>query len=97
MFVGGLLATVIVIIVILLSKESTESKAIKSDYNIIKQLIYNFDDAKAFAKASQFAVTAFRNSDIQLITSSTAKSKESAGFNVCYCYIIRHKGFIQNY
>ncbi|MEB8306998.1 FUSC family protein [Staphylococcus xylosus] len=80
MFIGGLLATVIVIIVILLSKESTESKAIKSDYNIIKQLIYNFDDAKAFAKASQFAVTAFRNSDIQLITSSTAKSKESAEF-----------------
>ncbi|MDN8848681.1 FUSC family protein, partial [Staphylococcus aureus] len=39
-----------------------------------------FDDAQAFAKASQFAVTAFRNSDIQLITSSTAKSKESAEF-----------------
>lgn len=80
MFVGGLLATVIVILVILLSKESTESKAIKNDYNIIKQLIYNFGDSKAFAKASQFAVTAFRNSDIQLITSSTAKSKESAEF-----------------
>jgi hypothetical protein len=33
-----------------------------------KQLVYNFDDPKAFAKASQFAVTAFRNSDNQLIT-----------------------------
>lgn len=80
MFVGGLLATLIVTILIVISKESAESKAIKNDYNIIKQLIYNFDDPKAFAKASQFAVTAFRNSDTQLITSSTAKSKESPEF-----------------
>ena len=80
MFVGGLLATLIVIVVILLSKESTEIKAIKNDYNIIKQLVYNFDDPKAFAKASQFAVTAFRNSDNQLITSSTPKSKTSPEF-----------------
>lgn len=80
MFVGGLLATLIVIVVILLSKESTEIKAIKNDYNIIKQLVYNFDDPKAFAKASQFAVTAFRNSDNQLITSSTSKSKASPEF-----------------
>ncbi len=80
MFVGGLLATLMVIIVILLSKESAEMKAVKNDYNIIKQLIYNFDDPKAFAKASQFAVSAFRNSDNQLITSSTFKSKASPEF-----------------
>jgi len=80
MFIGGLLATLIVTIVILISQETAESKAIKNDYNIIKQLIYNFDNPKAFAKVSQFAVTAFRNSDSQLITSSTAKSKESPEF-----------------
>src|SRR5699024_6810263 len=80
MFIGGLLATLIVTIVILISQETAESKAIKNDYNIIKQLIYNFDNPKTFAKASQFAVTAFRNSDSQLITSSTAKSKESPEF-----------------
>lgn len=80
MFVGGLLATLIVIVVILLSKESTEIKAIKNDYNIIKQLVYNFDDPKAFAKVSQFAVTAFRNTDNQLITASSAKSQKSPEF-----------------
>lgn len=79
-FIGGLLATLVVIIVILLSKESAEVKSIKNDYNIIKQLVYNFDDPKAFAKVSQFAVTAFRNTDNQLITASSAKSQKSPEF-----------------
>lgn len=79
-FIGGLLATLVVIIVILLSKESAEVKSIKNDYNIIKQLVYNFDDPKAFAKISQFAVTAFRNTDNQLITASSAKSQKSPEF-----------------
>ena len=78
--IGGLLATLVVIIVILLSKESAEVKSIKNDYNIIKQLVYNFDDPKAFAKVSQFAVTAFRNTDNQLITASSAKSQKSPEF-----------------
>lgn len=47
---------------------------------MIKQLVHNFDNPDAFQKASQFAVTAFRNSDNQLITSSTAKSKGSLRF-----------------
>jgi len=79
-FIGGLLATLVVIIVILLSKESAEVKSIKNDYNIIKQLVYNFDDPKAFAKVSQFVVTAFRNTDNQLITASSAKSQKSPEF-----------------
>lgn len=79
-FIGGLLATLVVIIVILLSKESAEVKSIKNDYNIIKRLVYNFDDPKAFAKVSQFAVTAFRNTDNQLITASSAKSQKSPEF-----------------
>ncbi|MFH4903092.1 FUSC family protein [Staphylococcus cohnii] len=79
-FIGGLLATFVVIVVILLSKESAEVKSIKNDYNIIKQLVYNFDDSKAFSKASRFAVTAFRNTDNQLITASSAKSQKSPQF-----------------
>ena len=79
-FIGGLLATFVVIVVILLSKESAEVKSIKNDYNIIKQLVYNFDDPKAFSKASRFAVTAFRNTDNQLITASSAKSQKSPQF-----------------
>ncbi|MEQ6961188.1 FUSC family protein [Staphylococcus arlettae] len=79
-FIGGLLATFVVIVVILLSKESAEVKSIKNDYNIIKQLVYNFDDQKAFSKASRFAVTAFRNTDNQLITASSAKSQKSPQF-----------------
>ncbi|MCD8899977.1 FUSC family protein [Staphylococcus gallinarum] len=80
MFIGGIIATLMVILTIAISRETAEMKAIKNDFNMIKQLVHNFDNPDAFQKASQFAVTAFRNSDNQLITSSTAKSKGSPRF-----------------
>lgn len=80
MFTGGVLATIVVALVILFSRESAEMKAVQNDFNMIKQLVYNFDDPKAFAKASQFAVSTFRTSDDQLMTSSITNFKTSPRF-----------------
>ncbi|PTJ74537.1 hypothetical protein BUZ59_11655, partial [Staphylococcus kloosii] len=53
MFAGGLLATLVVIVNILISKESAEFKAVKNEYSIIKQLIAQFNDEQAFATTSR--------------------------------------------
>ncbi|MCD8841779.1 FUSC family protein [Staphylococcus arlettae] len=80
MFIGGLLATVVVVITIILTKESAESTAIKSDYKMIKTLIHSFNDRDAFGTVSPKAVVSFRYTDNQLITASGKKSKESSKF-----------------
>ena len=80
MFIGGLLATVVVVITIILTKESAESTAIKSDYKMIKTLIHSFNDRDAFGTVSPKAVVSFRYTDNQLIAASGKKSKESSKF-----------------
>lgn len=79
-FIGGMFALVVIIIANLLSRESAEAKAVKNDYNMLKQLAYNCDDRQAFRNASNTAVQTFSNADKYLLTSSGARSRESSQF-----------------
>lgn len=80
MFAGGLFATLVVIINILITKESAEFKAVKNDYMIIKQLVEHFNDESAFYATSRKAVSAFKNADNQFISASLPKGKRSIKF-----------------
>lgn len=80
MFAGGLFATLVVIVNILMAKESAEFKAVKNDYTIIKQLVEQFNDETAFSSISRKAVSAFKNADHQFITASLPKGKRSIKF-----------------
>lgn len=80
MFAGGLFATLVVIVNILIAKESAEFKAVKNDYTIIKQLVEQFNDETAFSSISRKAVSAFKNADHQFITASLPKGKRSIKF-----------------
>lgn len=72
MLVGGALATLTVIIMIAISKERTEDKAIASDFKVVQNLMHHFNDPKAFKKEAQSAVAQFNNSDKLLITSTSS-------------------------
>ncbi|MCU5745327.1 FUSC family protein [Staphylococcus sp. SQ8-PEA] len=79
-FVGGMFATLVIIISNLFTRESAEVKAVKNDFNMLKQLVYNFDDRQAFRNASKTAVQTFSNGDKQLLTSSGTKTREAPEF-----------------
>ncbi|MCH8659393.1 FUSC family protein [Staphylococcus lugdunensis] len=70
MLVGGLLATIVVLITICLTKEKPEDQAIKADFQMIQHLMHHYDNPDAFKQATQSAVATFNNSDKLLITSA---------------------------
>ena len=80
MFAGGILATLVVIVNILISKETAEFIAVKNEYAMIKQLVKQFNDEQAFATTSIKAVNVFKNADNQFIAASLPKGKKSIRF-----------------
>ena len=80
MLFGGFLATVVVLLTVYFSRNAGEVKAVQNDYNMLKQLIYNFDDPNAFMEVSRLAVDSFRRSDKALVTFSASHSSEPNGF-----------------
>ena len=75
-FIGGMLATLVVILTIVFQKQKAEDRAITSDFQTINNLMHHFNDAEKFNDISQDTVTKFKNSEKLLITSTTAMSEK---------------------
>ena len=75
-FIGGMLATLVVILTIVFQKQKAEDRAITSDFQTINNLMHHFNDAEKFKDISQDTVTKFKNSEKLLITSTTAMSEK---------------------
>ncbi|MCJ1667316.1 FUSC family protein [Staphylococcus sp. NRL 19/737] len=79
--VGGALATLVVLIMIIFQKQRVEDRAITADFTMINKLMQNYNDPEKFKEISQSAVTQFKNSDELLITATAgAKAKLNQRF-----------------
>ncbi|HDF5530603.1 TPA: FUSC family protein [Staphylococcus aureus] len=78
--VGGVLATMMVLITILLSKNKAEEQAIQNDFNLISKLLHAYNDKSAFSQVAKTAVDSFKASDKLLITSNSSSDKLSGRF-----------------
>ncbi|HCC5705187.1 TPA: FUSC family protein [Staphylococcus aureus] len=78
--VGGVLATMMVLITILLSKNKAEEQAIQNDFKLISKLLYAYNDKSAFSQVAKTAVDSFKASDKLLITSTSSNDKLSRRF-----------------
>ncbi|HBE7709239.1 TPA: FUSC family protein [Staphylococcus aureus] len=78
--VGGVLATMMVLITILLSKNKAEEQAIQNDFKLISKLLYAYNDKSAFSQVAKTAVDSFKASDKLLITSNSSSDKLSGRF-----------------
>lgn len=70
-FIGGLLATMTVLLTIFFTKEKAEDRAIKADFKTLYNLLHHFNDPEAFKSYARSAVTEFRSSEKLLITSTS--------------------------
>lgn len=78
--VGGVLATMMVLITILLSKNKAEEQAIQNDFKLIFKLLHAYNDKSAFSQVAKTAVDSFKASDKLLITSTSSNDKLSRRF-----------------
>lgn len=78
--VGGVLATMMVLITILLSKNKAEEQAIQNDFKPISKLLHAYNDKSAFSQVAKTAVDSFKASDKLLITSNSSSDKLSGRF-----------------
>lgn len=78
--VGGVLATMMVLITILLSKNKAEEQAIQNDFKRISKLLHAYNDKSAFSQVAKTAVDSFKASDKLLITSTSSNDKLSRRF-----------------
>ncbi|MBO3026680.1 FUSC family protein [Staphylococcus aureus] len=78
--VGGVLATMMVLITILLSKNKAEEQAIQNDFKLISKLLHAYNDKYAFSQVAKTAVDSFKASDKLLITSNSSSDKLSGRF-----------------
>ncbi|HCY9148512.1 FUSC family protein [Staphylococcus aureus] len=78
--VGGVLATMMVLITILLSKNKAEEQAIQNDFKLISKLLHAYNDKPAFSQVAKTAVDSFKASDKLLITSNSSSDKLSGRF-----------------
>ena len=69
-FIGGVLATITVLLTIFFTKEK-EDRAIKADFKTLHNLLHHFNDAEQFKRYARNAVTEFRTSEKLLITSTS--------------------------
>ena len=70
-FIGGVLATITVLLTIFFTKEKAEDRAIKADFKTLHNLLHHFNDAEQFKRYARNAVTEFRTSEKLLITSTS--------------------------
>ncbi|HDC9097924.1 TPA: FUSC family protein [Staphylococcus aureus] len=78
--VGGVLATMMVLITILLSKNKAEEQAIQNDFKLISKLLHAYNDKSALSQVAKTAVDSFKASDKLLITSTSSNDKLSRRF-----------------
>lgn len=78
--VGGVLATMMVLITILLSKNKAEEQAIQNDFKLISKLLHAYNDKSGFSQVAKTAVDSFKASDKLLITSNSSSDKLSGRF-----------------
>lgn len=78
--VGGVLATMMVLITILLSKNKAEEQAIQNDFKLISKLLHAYNDKSVFSQVAKTAVDSFKASDKLLITSTSSNDKLSRRF-----------------
>ncbi|HGF0353617.1 TPA: FUSC family protein [Staphylococcus aureus] len=78
--VGGILATMMVLITIAFSKNKAEEQAIQNDFKLISKLLHTYNDKSAFLKVAKTAVDSFKASDKLLITSTSSNDKLSRHF-----------------
>ncbi|HDJ7374970.1 TPA: FUSC family protein [Staphylococcus aureus] len=78
--VGGVLATMMVLITILLSKNKAEEQAIQNDFKLISKLLHAYNDKSTFSQVAKTAVDSFKASDKLLITSNSSSDKLSGRF-----------------
>lgn len=94
--VGGILATMMVLITIVFSKNKAEEQAIQNDFKLISKLLHTYNDKSAFLQVAKTAVDSFKASDKLLITSTSSNDKLSRRFQNYYYYTHLPKGFILN-
>ncbi len=78
--VGGILATMMVLITIVFSKNKAEEQAIQNDFKLILKLLHTYNDKSAFLQVAKTAVDSFKASDKLLITSTSSNDKLSRRF-----------------
>ncbi len=78
--VGGILATMMVLITIVFSKNKAEEQAIQNDFKLISKLLHTYNDKVAFLQVAKTAVDSFKASDKLLITSTSSNDKLSRRF-----------------
>lgn len=78
--VGGILATMMVLITIVFSKNKAEEQAIQNDFKLISKLLHTYNDKAAFLQVAKTAVDSFKASDKLLITSTSSNDKLSRRF-----------------
>lgn len=78
--VGGILATMMVLITIVFSKNKAEEQAIQNDFKLISKLLHTYNDESAFLQVAKTAVDSFKTSDKLLITSTSSNDKLSRRF-----------------
>lgn len=78
--VGGILATMMVLITIVFSKNKAEEQAIQNDFKLISKLLHTYNDKSAFLQVAKTAVDSFKASDKLLITSTSSNDKLSRRF-----------------
>ncbi|HGX1339540.1 TPA: FUSC family protein [Staphylococcus aureus] len=66
--VGGILATMMVLITIVFSKNKAEEQAIQNDFKLITKLLHTYNDKSAFLQVAKTAVDSFKASDKLLIS-----------------------------
>lgn len=77
---GGILATLMVLLTIFLSKTKAEEQAIRNDFTLISKLLHHYNDKDKFLKVATSAVNVFKASDKLLITSNSSSGKLSSRF-----------------
>lgn len=75
-----LVATMMVLITIVFSKNKAEEQAIQNDFKLISKLLHTYNDKSAFLQVAKTAVDNFKASDKLLITSTSSNDKLSRRF-----------------
>lgn len=71
--VGGILATMMVLITIVFSKNKAEEQAIQNDFKLISKLLHTYNDKSAFLQVAKTAVDSFKASDKLLLLHTSAQ------------------------
>ncbi len=74
------IATMMVLITIVFSKNKAKKQAIQNDFKLISKLLHTYNDKSAFLQVAKTAVDSFKASDKLLITSTSSNDKLSRRF-----------------